>query len=72
MTKGWVSPPRHDHLSSLVFSIMSNLDPCIIYNRISTFDLIIFFFHSHDDVIGKITLSKDAIGSQAKGETTGT
>lgn len=25
--------------------------------------------HSHDDVIGKITLSKDAIGSQAKGTT---
>lgn len=24
-------------------------------------------FYSHDDVIGKITLSKEAIGSQAKG-----
>lgn len=46
--------------------VVSSLDPCVLGN---TFGLV--FSCSHDDVIGKITLSKDTIGSQTKGEAAG-
>lgn len=44
----------------------SSISDCF-YVTFSFYSL--FIFYSHDDVIGKITLSKDAIGSQAKGTT---
>lgn len=47
-----------------------------ICNNILFLVYLLFFFSfilfiSHDDVIGKITLAKDVIGSQAKGKARG-
>lgn len=55
------------HLSSNVTAGSKNCNNILFLVCWLCFFLFIFFI-SHDDVIGKITLAKDVIGSQAKGK----